>query len=148
MEYIKQKTLFEQAKMYQNTVNSMVSRDTKNAATLVLNEYAIECYLCGIIEGATNKTTEELYGRGNIPHDLYTLYNDCYKYAKNDLPPFDYRLRRDLQSAFKDYNTHRFPKEHSTEIDDEMVNYDVNITIDIAELANEYEKSKETNYNR
>lgn len=147
MNYIIQSSLFEQAKMYQNTVNSMLSRGIKNAAVLVLNEYAMECYLCGIIEGLTQKNIEDVYGRGNIPHDLYQLYNDCYKYGKEYLPPFDYRLRRDLKGAFKDYNTHRFPKEYSIEIDTDMINYDTAITEDIENIAEEYLSNLKNNYN-
>lgn len=138
---------YNKAEEYRNTVNLLVSSDIYNSSVTVLNELAMECYMSSVIELAKNKSMEQIYGRGLIPHDLFGLYNDMYNADKDMryLGDFDRTIRQELKSAFKDYNASRFPKDQSyVVINEETIKFNVSLMEDIRELAEEYINS----YNR
>lgn len=150
MEYIVSEAMFDQAEMYRNTVHALAARETFNSSIVVLNELALECYISSIIEGLTGKSMEDIYGKGCIPHDLFALYNDMHRYdTKHELPRFDRNLRRELQSAFRDYQASRFPKPGNYRVvNEESISFNISLANEIQEMAEEYQKHRQQQIER
>ena len=107
---------------------------------MLLSQHTTECYLCSILETLTGKECDRIYGRGNVPHDLGRLYDDCHKYDKKHiLPLYDRRFRRELLSAFYDYKAIRYPKPDIMRVvDREAVSYNVDIMQEVRDLAENF----------
>lgn len=140
MLYIKGQTLFESANETYNDVLFMKEHELSFKSIMLSNQNAIECYLCSMIEILSNKTIDDFYGRGRVPHDLGRLYDDLYSLDKNHvLPNYNRKLKRELQGAFYDFKSTRYPKENNFRIVDiESLDFDIDITCEIKEISKEF----------
>lgn len=146
MEFTPGLSMWEKAKTYASTVNMLENNDILDESILVISELAIECYLCGIIEYATGKDVDKIYGIGRVPHNLDFLYDDAYNYSQRSFS-FDKRLKRDLRGAFIDYKKARFPKPDKTGLvlDEETIKFDIGLIETVKEIVEEYQTSKGIN---
>ena len=141
MDYAFGESMFEKAEVYASTVNDLYNRDILDASTIVLSQLAIECYLCSIIESATGKDVDSVYGKGRVPHNLDILYSDAHSYSERGFS-FDRNLKSSLKSAFLDYKASRFPKPNQyVVVDEEAIKADVSLIDDVKEIAEEYLKN-------
>ena len=143
MDYTFGESMFDKAKVYASTVNDLYNRGILDASTIVLSQLAIECYLCSIIEAATGKDVDTVYGKGRVPHNLDILYSDAHSYSERGFS-FDRGLKNELKSAFLDYKALRFPKPGQyVVVDEEAIKADVSLIDDMKEIAEEYLQKNE-----
>lgn len=101
--------VYNKANTYYSTVCMLAEHDVLDESTMALVQLAIEGYLSNMIELVKNKTTDEVYGMGRVPHDLMRLYHTLYNGESSALlenPTTDIKNR--LVKSFCDFNSKRY----------------------------------------
>ena len=138
-EYQFGQAMWSAAKEYANTARKLLEEEAPGRSIMVLVEQAVECYICGVIEHAKEKSVDEIYGKGCVPHALERIYKDACAYSENRFL-YQSHTSKDLYSLFRDYKALRFPKPDTMlVVDDNAIRYNLEIMEDIENLVEEYQ---------
>lgn len=125
--YNYKEAMYNKAEIYYDAALKLRDIGVVNEALLIETQIATECYLCNVLEMIREEDCDKIFPHNQIPHNGSDIYKLIYPYGTTyhpALPRFSVELKNLLISAFKDYNSVRYPKEESTMKGARVVRFD------------------------